>query len=93
MPYLKCEACRARVRRLAEGSSGLERCPLCDRPLEPVGDLIEVMGFRTITPEVGPSRADSNAGHQRIADAVGAVIAERRARSAVARIDAGRVKP
>ncbi len=92
MPYLKCEPCRARMRCVGEVSSTVEHCPLCDEPMQPVVELTEVVGFRTVD-RAGLGSNAPESGHQRIADAVGAVIAERRARRATARLDADRGKP
>lgn len=80
MPYLKCEPCRARVRVHSAATDRGLQCPLCDEPLVPVDDLAEVLDFRTVTFE--PTLAGPEAGHQRIANAVNAVLAERRHRRA-----------
>ena len=50
MPDVKCVACRIRT-RLAEAG---EPCPACGSPLERVGELAEVVGFRSITTTDGP---------------------------------------
>lgn len=50
MPDFKCVACRTRIRREDDG----EPCPTCGSPLEPVGQLAEVVGFRSITTTDGP---------------------------------------
>jgi hypothetical protein len=47
MPHLKCETCRIRFHyddRL--GDVREVRCPGCSAPLEPAGDLTELVGFR-----------------------------------------------
>ena len=49
MPDFKCVACRTRTRLEQDG----EPCPTCGSPLEPVGELAEVVGFRSITTD-GP---------------------------------------
>jgi hypothetical protein len=46
MAHSKCVSCRARVWR--EGSSPDHLCPGCGGPLEPVGDLSEIIGFRCL---------------------------------------------
>jgi hypothetical protein len=62
VPYLKCVPCRIRVsatgalKDLAPGA-----CPGCGSALEPVAELIEVMGFRSpdrLDPSVAPIVAD-----------------------------------
>jgi hypothetical protein len=50
MRDFKCVACRIRTRR-AEASFDVvgDPCPGCGCPLEPVGGLGEVVGFRSVT--------------------------------------------
>ena len=79
MPYLKCEACRVRLRRVQE-SDGIDACPLCGQPLESVADLSELIGFASADrrPE-GAGDGDSGPSHDRLRAAVADVIARRRA--------------
>jgi hypothetical protein len=48
MPHLKCDTCRTRfhtdARRL--GDVREDRCPGCNAPLEPPGELAELVGFQ-----------------------------------------------
>jgi hypothetical protein len=59
MSHSKCVACKTRL-----DSSGApaemvgELCPSCGGLLEPVGNLIEVVGFRRITQRQSPLEAD-----------------------------------
>jgi hypothetical protein len=46
MPDFKCVACRTRTRLTEEAA---EPCPACGSPLERVGELAEVVGFRAMT--------------------------------------------
>jgi hypothetical protein len=89
VPHLKCEACRARVRRASAATDQL--CPLCGAPLESVGSLSEIVGFRVVasTPPGGPSAA----GHQRLADEVAKIVARRRAAEARSWSDVNRWAP
>jgi hypothetical protein len=46
--YLKCVACKIRVSRADAGTDLTGgSCPACGQSLEPVGKLVEVLGFRT----------------------------------------------
>ena len=52
MPDFKCAACKVRLR--SPGGDATDRtCPVCHAPLEPVGKLSEIVGFRSI--DVGPA--------------------------------------
>ena len=46
MAHSKCLSCRARVWR--ERSSPDDLCPGCGGPLEPVGELAELVGLRSL---------------------------------------------
>jgi hypothetical protein len=63
-------------------------CPGCGSLLEPVGELAEIVGFRTI--KCRDSAADDSplGTHQRIADRVDDFFARREAILAQARLDA-----
>jgi hypothetical protein len=50
MPDFRCVACRTRTRLAVDG----EPCPTCGAPLEQVGELAEVVGYRSITTTGGP---------------------------------------
>jgi hypothetical protein len=45
MPDVKCTACRIRLRS-HPGEAMARLCPECEAPLEPVGELSEIVGFR-----------------------------------------------
>jgi hypothetical protein len=50
MRDFKCVACRIRTRHAGDTfGAGGDRCPGCGSPLEPVGELGEVVGFRSVT--------------------------------------------
>jgi hypothetical protein len=50
MPDFKCVACRIRTRHIGDTPhSAGDPCPGCGSPLEPVGELAEVVGFRSVT--------------------------------------------
>lgn len=52
MADFKCAACRIRLR--SQGGDAPDRlCPVCHAPLESVGRLSEIVGFRSI--DVGPA--------------------------------------
>ena len=53
MPQFKCEACRARLYQEASPDAVGDLCPGCGSLLEPVGELAEIVGFRSITPRDG----------------------------------------
>jgi hypothetical protein len=76
MPYLKCEACRVRVRHVQESPGLIDACPMCGRPLEAVDHLSELIGFASIE---RPPDGASSPNHGRLAAAVADVIARRRA--------------
>jgi hypothetical protein len=51
MPHYKCGACRVRVNVPRASAELVENlCPECGSPLEPVAELAELMGFRSIEP-------------------------------------------
>jgi hypothetical protein len=49
MPDFKCVACRIRLRSPV-GDRVPRPCPVCEAPLEPVDELSEVVGFRSLQP-------------------------------------------
>jgi hypothetical protein len=88
MPHLKCEACRVRVRHARDATALTARCPLCEGPLESVGALAELVGFRAVAPT--PDGDSPAAGHRRLAEEVAKVMARRRAAEARAWSDVNR---
>ena len=50
MPHSKCVACKTRLESSGAPAEMVgELCPSCGGLLEPVGTLVEVLGFRRIT--------------------------------------------
>jgi hypothetical protein len=51
MPHVKCNGCRTRLYSAA-GRADLvdDLCPGCGSPLEPVGELTEIVGFQSVKP-------------------------------------------
>jgi hypothetical protein len=76
MPYLKCEACRVRVRHVQQSPGLIDACPMCGRPLESADRLSELMGFASVE---RPADGASSPNHGLLAVAVAEVIARRRA--------------
>ena len=48
MRDFKCVACRTRIRHAEDVAA--DPCPRCGSPLELVGELAEVVGFRSVKP-------------------------------------------
>jgi hypothetical protein len=80
MSHFKCVACKTRLKR-AEGPDDLigELCPGCGSLLEPVGELAEIVGFRSIKARDGAVDDSPRGAHQRIADRVDDFFARRAA--------------
>ena len=76
MAHSKCLTCRARVWREGDPADHLrDLCPGCGGPLEPVSDLSELIGFRSLRARprsVGRTLPDRS---QRIAAEIRATIA------------------
>jgi hypothetical protein len=91
MPYFKCAPCKTRLFSAA-GPVGLvgDLCPDCGSLLEPVGELAEVVGFRSIRSRDSAADGGASSTHQRIADRFGDLVARRDAFLAQARLDARR---
>jgi hypothetical protein len=81
MPHFKCAACRSRLYS-SENMSG-EVCAGCGGPLEPVGKLSEIVGFRSVESSEGPAAS----GPRRLADRVGDMKARREAEQAGTGLD------
>ena len=89
MPHYKCVACKARLHSAGRPTDLVgDLCPGCGSLLEPVGELAEIVGFRSITSRVRTSDGDAPGTHQRLADNVGEFVALREAIRAQARRDA-----
>ncbi len=80
MPHYKCAACRARLHvsgRPAELVGDL--CPECGSLLEPVSELTELVGFRSITTSGSGATAAPSTPRERIAERVDEFVARRTA--------------
>ena len=80
MHHYKCAACRARLH--VSGSPAEQvpgRCPECGSLLEPVADLAELVGFRSITPAGTAAAASPPEPRQRIAGRVDEFVRRRAA--------------
>ena len=68
MPHSKCVACKTRLYSAgAPAELTAELCPGCGAPLEPVGSLAEVVGFRRVTRGDDPTAGVSSAIAQAVA--------------------------
>lgn len=75
MVYFKCSACSTRLYGMGSRTGAVgDLCPSCGALLEPVGELSEVVGFRSITPR----ESGAPGRHQRIADHVDGFLSRRR---------------
>ena len=89
MTYFKCVTCKARLYSAASPNSLVrDLCPGCGAMLEPVGELAELVGYRSI--ELRDDPAKPQAGHGVVIDRFAEVLAGTRARSAQAALDAER---
>src|SRR5205807_8962934 len=91
MVYFKCLACRTRLYGSGTPADLVgDLCPSCGSLLEPVGELDEVVGFRSIKSREGPREDETTGTHERIADRVAVFHSRRKAILAQARLDAER---
>jgi hypothetical protein len=91
MPHFKCLACKTRLYSAARPIEGVgDLCPGCGSLLEPVGELAEIVGFRSLKPRDSAADDGPPGRHQRIADRVEDFFARREAILAQARLDAER---
>jgi hypothetical protein len=89
MPHFKCAACKLRLDAAASPADMVgDLCPGCGSLLEPVGDLSEIVGFRSIRSR--EAAGDAPGAHEQIADRVDDFLARRRVILARARLDAQR---
>lgn len=77
MTYLKCTSCKARLYS-ASGSDSLALCPGCGAMLDPIGELVEVVGYRSIRPHRAAAR---HAAHAPVIDRFAELLADSRARA------------
>jgi hypothetical protein len=91
VPHFKCVACKTCLYS-AVGPDDLvgDLCPGCGSLLEPVAQLAEIVGFRSIRDREGAVDDSPPGAHERIAGRVHDFFARREAFLAQARLDAGR---
>jgi len=91
MPHYKCVACKTRLYSAASPPDLVgDLCPECGSLLEPVGELAEIVGFRSIKPRDNQADGGALGTHQRIADRVDGFHSRREEFLAQARVDAER---
>src|SRR5688572_16954733 len=91
MPHFKCVGCKTRLHSAAAPADLVgDLCPGCGSLLEPVGELAEIVGFRSIKHRDGAAEDSPPGTHERIAGRVDDFFARREAILAQARLDAGR---
>ena len=79
--YFKCVTCKARLYSAEEPDSLVrDLCPGCGAMLEPVGELAEVVGYRSIRLHDDP--AEPRVVHGVLIDRFAEILAGRGARSA-----------
>ncbi len=77
MPHYKCEGCKARMHASGAPAELVGNlCPECGALLEPVTELTELVGLRSITPRTGAA-VERSEPHQRIADLLEEIAARR----------------
>lgn len=91
MPHFKCVPCKTRLYRPAgEAERVGDLCPDCGSLLEPVGQLSEVLGFRSIRSRDAGPEGGTGGTHQRMAGRIGNLVARRAAIRARDRLEAER---
>ena len=91
MPHFKCVACKTRLYSAAGPDDMVgDLCPGCGSLLEPVGDLAEIVGFRSIRSRDGAADNSRPGTHQRIAARVDGLFARREATLVQERLEVGR---
>jgi hypothetical protein len=78
MPHYKCEACKVRLYvsgKPAELVGNL--CPECGSLLEPIADLVRLLGYRSIAAR-DRAAAPQSESHQLLADLIDDFVARRR---------------
>src|SRR5690242_19527253 len=86
--YFKCVACKARLYSVARRDLRVhDLCPVCGAMLEPVGELAELVGYRSIQLR---ATAEPQAGHGVLIDRFAELLAGRRATSDQEALDAER---
>jgi hypothetical protein len=75
MPHLKCVACKCRLHSdQTVGDGAAFSCPSCGSALEPVAHLIEIVGYRLVSPDASSSH-NASARYRVLADRVARVQA------------------
>jgi len=88
MPHYKCVPCKTRLYSAASpGDLVGDLCPECGSLLDPVGEVAEVVGFRSIKSRDSSAEAGAAGSHQQIADRVDVFISRREAILDRARLD------
>jgi Zn-finger nucleic acid-binding protein len=68
MSHLKCMPCKVRVHHTGKlGDPVGDLCPQCGGPLEPVGDLEEIVGFGSVRPSRSAAYTPAAASQQAVA--------------------------
>lgn len=91
MPHYKCQACRTRLRVSGKAAEFVgDLCPECGSLLEPVTELAQLVGFRSITSRGGDAATEASERQQRIAELLGELVARRTSMLERRRLDADR---
>ncbi len=88
LPHYRCVACSVRL-EVPGGPAELvgDLCPECGSLLEPVTELAELIGFRSITSVAAAAAPVRSASHERIADTVDGFLTRRAAALERARVE------
>jgi hypothetical protein len=86
MPHLKCVPCKTRLHSSASPAG--ELCPGCGSLLEPVGELAEIVGFRSIESRAGGIDGGTPGTGRRSIDRIDDLIARRETLLADTQLDA-----
>ena len=71
MPHYKCVACKTRLYSAGSPADQVgDLCPDCGSLLQPVSDLADLVGFRSIKSAASAADGDEPGAHQRIANRV-----------------------
>jgi hypothetical protein len=90
MPHFKCTACKTRLHSPQTPANQVgDLCPGCGSPLEPVGELAEIVGFQAINPHATSHDGAAPSTHERLAERIGNLLAHRDAILAQAQGDTG----
>jgi hypothetical protein len=91
MPHFRCSACKTRLYSpVAPTDQVGDLCPECGSLLEPVAELADVVGFRSIRYRDRAADETEPGRHRQIADRVDDFFARREAIDAQAQLDADR---